>query len=104
MGGVIVGDIFSGVIMGGVGWGDNFSGVIIACGGVDNLLPKDKGGVIAGDNFFALKIGGVGWEKYGWGDFASLTESVSRVSSTPKVRVENKCAAASDAQWEAERR
>ena len=40
MGGVIVGDNFSGVIMGGVGW-------------VDNLSPKDEGGVIMGDNFFA---------------------------------------------------
>ena len=47
MGGVIVGDNFSGVIMGGVGWGDNLS-------------PKDEGGVIMGDNFFAQKMGGVG--------------------------------------------
>ena len=37
MGGVIVGDNFSWVIMGGVGWGENLS-------------PKKKGGVIVGDN------------------------------------------------------
>ena len=47
MGGVIVGDNFSGVIMGGVGWGDNLS-------------PKDMGGVIMGDILFAQKKGVVG--------------------------------------------
>ena len=36
MGGVIVGDNFSWVIIGGVGWGENLS-------------PKEKGGVIVGD-------------------------------------------------------
>jgi len=66
------------------------------------------GGVIMGEKFFGAIMGGVGfedqfchptgWVNLWWGDIASLTESVSRVSSTPKVRVENKCAAASDAQ------